>query len=63
MQHHVDILSAKLDRVDLEKQVHNQTLSAEIVKLRSQINHKIREQVTLFSFFPSFFFFPSHTLV
>jgi len=44
MQHHVDLLSAKLDRVNLEKQAHNQSLSAEIIKLRSQINNKIREQ-------------------
>jgi hypothetical protein len=45
MQHHVDLLTAKVDRVNLEKQAHNQSLSAEIIKLRSQINSKIREQV------------------
>lgn len=46
LQHHVDLLTTKLDRVSLEKQAHNQSLSAEIIKLRSQINNKIREQVT-----------------
>lgn len=38
-------MSTKLDRANLEKEAHNQSLSAEIIKLKSQINSKIREQV------------------